>query len=511
MRRCGWRVDGVRRRTLRLVLSLIVLALAASLGIAASASATTGQLANERISAGFYPCPGQQPGQPPQLQDCTATAPVVTADCHPGGTSTLQFTTEASGINFSGASGPFNGNVTETVTATIGPQNRPAPSNFQPFTDTPLQVNSSGLQVGDLLSFHADFTIAGPQGTITGTKDLIDDAGNWGVCLGPLQDADTNSLIYHHAPITGYFYYLTAGLLSYSVPSLSETGLAEAYVANSYATCCNSASPTSVAVATGNFAESFGTTHPILGTSGSEDVTTTGSQTVQPLGGVTLTGTFDGTGTVSATLLPDVPPDAPPLPNGFQLADIAGDPVIYELQSDATFSGPLTVCLPYGVVPAGEQPKLLHYVNGAWDIVPTTFTLIPPVVCGQVSSLSPFATAYAPIMLPTGPFQPVAPQPALNPVNAGQTVPVKFSLGGDFGLDVFASGYPWSTAFDCTTGEPSGAATSATANAAGLVYDSTTSVYTYHWQTPKSWKGQCRTLTLQFTNGTELAANFKFR
>lgn len=39
-------------------------------------------------------------------------------------------------------------------------------------------------------------------------------------------------------------------------------------------------------------------------------------------------------------------------------------------------------------------------------------------------------------------FPPVENNSVLNAVNAGQTVPVKFSLGSDQVLDIFAEGYP---------------------------------------------------------------------
>lgn len=39
-------------------------------------------------------------------------------------------------------------------------------------------------------------------------------------------------------------------------------------------------------------------------------------------------------------------------------------------------------------------------------------------------------------------FAPVNNPPTLNTVDTGRGIPVKFSLGGDQGLDVFADGYP---------------------------------------------------------------------
>jgi ABC-type oligopeptide transport system substrate-binding subunit len=107
-----------------------------------------------------------------------------------------------------------------------------------------------------------------------------------------------------------------------------------------------------------------------------------------------------------------------------------------------------------------------------------------------------------------GPFQPVDPQPTVNTMKAGRTVPLKFSLGGNFGLDVFASGYPQS--FGGVCGGSTDAVESTTTNASGLSYDAVTGTYTYSWKTSSSWKGQCRTLVLRFSDGQELRADFRF-
>ena len=83
-------------------------------------------------------------------------------------------------------------------------------------------------------------------------------------------------------------------------------------------------------------------------------------------------------------------------------------------------------------------------MDGTWIDVPVSYDsgLPDQIVCGVVDSLSPFAVGYTHIYNVTGPFQPVDPQPTVNVMKAGRTVPVKFSLGGNFGLDVFAVGYP---------------------------------------------------------------------
>ena len=46
-------------------------------------------------------------------------------------------------------------------------------------------------------------------------------------------------------------------------------------------------------------------------------------------------------------------------------------------------------------------------------------------------------------------YQPVDNLPTLNKTKPGKTIPIRFSLGGDKGLNIFAEGYPKSEAIPC--------------------------------------------------------------
>jgi hypothetical protein len=103
-----------------------------------------------------------------------------------------------------------------------------------------------------------------------------------------------------------------------------------------------------------------------------------------------------------------------------------------------------------------------------------------------------------------------------NQVNAGAAVPVKFSLGGNKGLDIFEAGYPISQAIPCTSGAAvDGVDQTVNAGQSSLSYDSTTGQYNYVWKTDKSWSssganGPCRQFVIKFKDGTYQRANFKF-
>jgi len=91
-------------------------------------------------------------------------------------------------------------------------------------------------------------------------------------------------------------------------------------------------------------------------------------------------------------------------------------------------------------------------------------------------------------------------------------VPVKFSLGGDQGLGIFATGYPKSVAIDCSSIAPADSVElTVTAGGSSLTYDPLTDTYNYVWKTDRAWAGTCRQLVLTFADGSTARANFKFK
>ena len=108
-------------------------------------------------------------------------------------------------------------------------------------------------------------------------------------------------------------------------------------------------------------------------------------------------------------------------------------------------------------------------------------------------------------------FQPVDNPPTTNVVQAGRSIPLKFSLGGDQGLEIFAAGYPQSGTIPADPSVPLNNIETVSAGASGLSYDATSDQYTYVWKTEKAWSGQTRELVLKLTDGSEHTANFQFR
>ena len=118
-------------------------------------------------------------------------------------------------------------------------------------------------------------------------------------------------------------------------------------------------------------------------------------------------------------------------------------------------------------------------------------------------------------LLKPGPFfdfdgflAPVDNLPAANGVRPGAVVPVKFSLGGDRGLNVVS----WSTSVPTTCDSTAPIDTideTSTTGASTLTYDPATMIYKYNWKTDRAWWG-CRYLLLTLSDGNTYSAKFQF-
>lgn len=172
------------------------------------------------------------------------------------------------------------------------------------------------------------------------------------------------------------------------------------------------------------------------------------------------------------------------------------------------------------LVAHGIDPGLAHCLI---DVRPPETTL-----GGGYTPISGFGVwLYTGLAYPTGPgswlefekawptsgfFAPVANPPAVNSVKAGSTVTLKFGLGGDRGLDIFATGYPASAEYACgTQPTPTSGQPTTGQGPKALSYQAQTQRYQYLWQTDKTWKGTCRQLVLKFADGTSMRANFQFK
>jgi hypothetical protein len=201
----------------------------------------------------------------------------------------------------------------------------------------------------------------------------------------------------------------------------------------------------------------------------------------------------------------------PPPPSGFKLTN---PPVYFDIATTATFSGSVRVCLTWteGQIANENRVRMFHHENAAWvDVTdPSSLNTMANTICGTAASLSPFALVEKKFAF-SGFFAPVDNLPVRNSAKAGAAVPVRFSLGGDEGLDIFAVGYPRVQLIQCDTGASIQVVEeTVTAGASGLTYDATTGRYAYIWKTERAWVPSCRQLQLRLNDGETYVANFTF-
>ena len=128
---------------------------------------------------------------------------------------------------------------------------------------------------------------------------------------------------------------------------------------------------------------------------------------------------------------------SPPGPGGFRLGT---PPTFYNVETTASFSGFVTLCFNYSGASYGNENnlKLLHYENGTWTDVTRSLDTTNNVICGLVTSLSPFLVAEenaAPVV--TAIALPAAPVPV------GSSVSVSASFTDANPGDAHTAGITW--------------------------------------------------------------------
>ena len=142
-----------------------------------------------------------------------------------------------------------------------------------------------------------------------------------------------------------------------------------------------------------------------------------------------------------------------------------------------------------------------QYFNGKIDEVRIWNVALPQEQLGKVYDWAGF---FRPV------DNPGDSNDVVNVAKAGSAIPVKFSLNGDQGLDIFEEGYPKSILFQCDETDPVVEIDeTVTAGGSSLSYDA--DQYTYVWKTDKSWAGTCCQLVVRLNDGTSHEANFKFK
>jgi hypothetical protein len=245
----------------------VLISLVTVVGAATAAPNTDMFDPDVRLHDGFFP---------PSM----GNALIVTSACAPNGDLTQQSTvtvaSRASGIasipDGSGNNWVF-GNLTWSLTATIGGQTQAPVAEFWPFTIDGAPTGSHGLPTGPLTSLTGTFTIdRAPYGNYPGTEDIggtLSQSGpGWGVCRSFTNETTGSPVL--GGQVTGKVHTVHAGDLTYTITQAApgsglenETDDAAAVLMNSYAT--DAANPSDLRIATGHFRQEFGTTIPAGG------------------------------------------------------------------------------------------------------------------------------------------------------------------------------------------------------------------------------------------------------
>jgi hypothetical protein len=206
----------------------------------------------------------------------------------------------------------------------------------------------------------------------------------------------------------------------------------------------------------------------------------------------------------------------------YPFAEVGSDPVIAECFGPPSISMPSSgslVGLQYQMTAAPAAPRGLVFKK--WIMTFDGFTG-PQAPCAEGNgSLTCTVTVpsnvtrgmlyptlvYGPPYVFGGFLSPVDSN-AVNGVNAGSSVPLTFSLGGNFGISILASNSPAFQPTNCSFTQTTAQATVTAGNS--LSYDSTTNQYTYVWKTDKSWAGTCGEFVLALNDGSTHTANFQF-
>jgi len=171
------------------------------------------------------------------------------------------------------------------------------------------------------------------------------------------------------------------------------------------------------------------------------------------------------------------------------------------------FSAPVTYALPAATDTVSSVAVTCTPASGS--VFPLGTTTVTCTATDEAGNSAQVQFQVNVRFVTAGFFQPVRMN-ELNVVKAGSSVPLKFSLGGDWGLDILAVGAPSSTPVSCSALTPvGGAQPTDTAGGSSLSYGD--GQYMYVWKTHASWAGTCRTVSVTLRDGSVIQAAFRFR
>jgi Tol biopolymer transport system component len=210
---------------------------------------------------------------------------------------------------------------------------------------------------------------------------------------------------------------------------------------------------------------------------------------------VTDPGSLSATTTLNVTVLPET---TPPVINPISNVTVTLPP-----NSNAT-SMPVSFPLPTATDNCSVPTVTTHPVSGSvFNVGTTTVNVTARDANGNTST----ATFTVSVRYNFTGFSGRVESPGVNTATAGNTLPIKFSLSGNKGLNIFAPNSPSSQQANCSTWAPIGASTPTSASP-GLLFNG--GQYTYYWTTNPAWAGTCRVFSVTLNDGTTRLLRFSF-
>jgi hypothetical protein len=108
------------------------------------------------------------------------------------------------------------------------------------------------------------------------------------------------------------------------------------------------------------------------------------------VGGISLT--FTQVVSAGSTTVVESGAGAPP-PTGFRIVGSSSGPVYWDIDTTATYSGPISVCIRYDQADVHGQEqnlRLRHDGGSGWEDITTSVDADTDIICGVTTSLSPF-------------------------------------------------------------------------------------------------------------------------
>jgi virginiamycin B lyase len=112
-------------------------------------------------------------------------------------------------------------------------------------------------------------------------------------------------------------------------------------------------------------------------------------------------------------------------------------------------------------------------------------------------------------------FSPIENAPVVNKANAGQAIPIKWRITDKDGLPIsdpasFINITSYTVSCASFEGDPTNSVEEVAAGSSGLQYQGD-GWWQFNWNTPKTYKGQCRVMKLTLDDKSEHTASFSFK